>query len=83
MKFQNIIDALLFMSVIYLMDGGTRLASANADNFYGSPVVLDGYLENKEKYVQMFTIPVNSLNLNGNSSDIEHSLKTKNTTGKN
>ena len=52
------------------------------DGFYGSPLVLDAYCENREQYISAFTLPVNIVHVEGIPDDIHNKLMELNSTGR-
>ena len=54
----------------------------SVDGFYGSPLVLDAYCENREQYISAFTLPANIVHVEGIPDDIHDKLMELNSTGR-
>ena len=58
---------------------------AQPDNFYGSDALLDGYCDEAQHFIDVFTLTSDSerLTVEGTASDVTRSLYEINQTGKN
>ena len=68
---------ILFLAFISLID-----YVQSVDGFYGSPLVLDGYCENREQYLLALTLPVDIAHVEGSPDNIHNKLVELNSTGK-
>ena len=67
-----------FLTIISLMDN-VRCAGS----FYGSPLVLDAFCENRGQYISAFTLPVNIAHVEGLPDYIHNKLMQLNSTALN
>ena len=70
------IYVIFFLTLISMIDHVQTV-----DDFYGSPLVLDGYCENREQYLSAFTLPINIAHVEGSPDDIHNKLMELNSTG--
>ena len=52
------------------------------EQFYGSEALLDGYCDDAEYFIDVFTLPTHPLTIEGLPSEVNHTLSTINNTGK-
>ena len=64
---------LIVLFVVLFKHGIAGLDFQN--DYYGSPLVLDSVLENKDQYIDMYTLPKSRITLMGTTKEIESSLK--------
>ena len=51
-------------------------------NFYGSEALLDGYCDEAEHFIDVFTLPSERLTVEGSASDVTRALMATTDTGK-
>ena len=72
--------SLTCVTLVAALVSGERAIPRPAE-FYGSDALLDGYCDEAQYFIDVFTLPSERLTVEGSASDVTRNLSTTNETG--